>query len=205
MAEQPSPSPEAKPLAEYPPETWAKAAAFLESVYAPLASLRDTTDKYHSGFLAYMDRIILLAGATLTLTFSALATISGHLNQVGRKVSHVHYVVAECWLLIAVIILGLVYTRTMIFLRQKNDQHFVLSQVGLSAALKMLGINPSADMSKLGMVHGVSDTEKRELQSLSNAIRVYTVLIHLSLVAAFVCLAVFIQGNIGVILAPSVR
>ncbi|HUY80580.1 MAG TPA: hypothetical protein VMU92_02535 [Acidobacteriaceae bacterium] len=102
---QEQPPPFAEQLAEQlkdvelTPELVAKLEVVFDSIITPLASLRQTVEKMHSGSIAYMDRIVLLAGGTLTLTFTALATISGHLADAGKSAAHPRYIVAECWLL----------------------------------------------------------------------------------------------------------
>jgi hypothetical protein len=189
------------PDVELSPEVVTKLAQYFDEVFSQLATLRDTTDKAHSGFMAYMDRVILLSGGTLTLTFSAIATISSHLNELGKSAVHPQYVVAECWLLVTAIIFGLQYSRTMIILRQKNDQQITLQFMALKAKLKLMAINPRADFSKIP--DWKDEDSGKEVNRLTRIVRIYSAIIHLSLAAAFVCLSIFIQGNIVSILTAA--
>ena len=85
-------------------------AKYTEEMISAFYTIRETADKAHLAQIAYMDRIVLLSGGTLTLTFSAFATISGHLKGIGRAAEHSNLVVAECWLLVGVILFGLLYS-----------------------------------------------------------------------------------------------
>jgi hypothetical protein len=181
-------------------EAISKAGAFLGEVLAPLTGLRDTTDKMYAGYLAYIDRVILLAGGTLTLTFTAVATISSHLSELGRDAYHPRYIVVECWLLVATIWFGLAYSRLMIALRQKNDQNILLSQMHLNMVVKMMAVHPQADFKKMP---GSDGTASKETERLLKMCRFWSALTHFSLIGAFVCLALFIQGNIVSILTAA--
>lgn len=184
---------------EISPEAVVRIASVLREVLSPLGLLRETQDKVFSASMAYMDRVTLLAGGTLTLTFTALATISSHLKDTNQNAVHPGYVVAECWLLVITILLSLIYSRLMIPLRQKSDQSIVLAQVGLTAKLRLLEANPKADLAKLAdLMITPADPQAKALESLA---RFSISAIHLALFSAFVFLAMFIQGNIRTLLS----
>jgi hypothetical protein len=193
--QQPTESEKSKELS---PEMVARLGDLLNTFLSPLYKLRETTDKAHTGFLAYMDRVVLLAGGTLTLTFTALATISSHLYETGRTAIHPQLIVSECWLLVMTIACGLLYSRVLIILRQKNDQTIIFAEMGLSAKIKLLSTLPGVDASKVPDL--TDNTIAKDVKRLETLAKACALIVHLSLTVAFICLAFFIQANIGVIL-----
>ena len=192
------------PIPEQPdlkPEVIEKLGSWLAEVYAPLEILPDAARKSHAELIAYMDRLVLLAGGTLTLTFSALALISGHLNHIGKNAVHPGFIVAECWLLVVVIAVGLIHTRLMIRVQKFRDVTTAMSLMGLKTKLKFMANFPKADFSKLPPLE---DKASQETISVTEKIlSVCSYAAHIALIAAFVSLAVFIQSNIGLILTAA--
>ena len=183
------------------PEVIEKIGLWFTEVFAPLEDLPDAFRKYHAELIAYMDRLVLLAGGTLTLTFSALALISGHLNQIGKNAVHSGCIVVECWLLVVVIVLGLIHTRLMIRLQRFRDATTALTLMGLKAKLKFMSNFPRADVTKLPPLEDKASQETIDVTERVLTFCSYTV--HSALIAAFVCLAIFIQSNIGLILTAA--
>ncbi len=175
-----------------------KVTAALSELFMPLYTLRETVEKTYSSSIAYMDRVVLLAGGTLTLTFTALTMISSHLQDAARSADHPFYVIAECWLLVVTIAFGLAYTRLVIVLREKSDQTFVISQAALVGRLKVMSLNLHADMSKYPDFK--NDPIRLRVKALTILSTICSLIVHVALTGAFVCLACFIQSNIGVIL-----
>jgi hypothetical protein len=192
------------PIPEQPdlkPEVIEKLGSWLAEVYAPLEILPDAARKSHAELIAYMDRLVLLAGGTLTLTFSALALISGHLNHIGKNAAHPGFIVAECWLLVVVIVVGLIHTRLMIRVQKFRDVTTAMSLMGLKTKLKLMANFPKADFSKLP---SLEDKASQETISVTEKVlSVCSYAVHIALIAAFVSLAVFIQSNIGLILTAA--
>jgi hypothetical protein len=194
-----APPSEQTPAAELSPEAVVRIASALREVLSPLGMLRETQDKLFSASMAYMDRLTLLAGGTLTLTFTALATISSHLKDTNQNAVHPGYVITECWLLVATIFLSLVGSRVLIPIRQKTDQQIIVAQVGLISQLRILEANPRADPAKLQEIgKPITDPVLKRLESL---LRLCSTAVHLALFGAFVFLAMFIQGNIRALLS----
>ena len=177
------------------PEVIEKVGSWLAEVFAPLEGLPDAFRKSHTELIAYMDRLVLLAGGTLTLTFSALALISGHLTQIGKNAVRPGCIVVECWLLVVVIILGLIHTRLMIKLQRFRDGTSALTLMGLKAKLKFMSNFPRADVTKLPQLDDKDSQETIDVTERVLTICSYTV--HIALVAAFVCLAIFIQRQVA--------
>lgn len=185
-------------------ETISKLGEYFADILAPLKGLRETVDKSYSASIAYMDRVVLLAGGTLTLTFTALALISSRVQGAGRSASNPELIVYECWLLVLAIASGLLYSRVTISLRQTNDQTIVMSEMSLFAKVKLLSVNPKADITKVPEIK--DDSANSRVKRLSVLTRMSSFVAHVSLTLAFICLARFIQENIGLILgaAPAV-
>jgi hypothetical protein len=189
------------PKSEQPslsPEVVEKLGSWLNDVFSPLEDLPDVFRKSHAELITYMDRLVLLAGGTLTLTFSALGLISGHLNQLGRNAAYPGCIVAECWLLVVVIVLGLIHTRLRIRFQMERDAQSAIALMSMKAKLKMLANFPKVDISKLPEMD--SKTSQETADAFAGIMRVCSITVHLSLTAAFVCLAIFIQSNVWLIL-----
>jgi hypothetical protein len=183
------------------PETVEKIGSWLAEVFSPLEDLPDAYRKSHAELIAYMDRIVLLAGGTLTLTFSALALISGHLSQIGKNAVHPGYIVVECWLLVVVIVFGLIHTRLMIRVQKFRDATSAVTLMGLKAKLKFMSNFPRADITKLPPLEDKASQET--IKATERVLAVCSFAAHIALVAAFVSLAIFIQTNVGQILTAA--
>jgi lysylphosphatidylglycerol synthetase-like protein (DUF2156 family) len=184
-------------------EAASKMVTVMSEFLTPLTSLRENVEKTYSASIAYMDRVIILAGGTLTLTFTALATISSHLEEAGRSAVHPAYVTTECWLLVLVIAFGLLYNRLAIGARQKSDQAIVVAQMVLFGKMKLMSQYPGIDVSKFPDLGAKNDPSKKGLKRLTVLATVSSVIVHVCLSGAFICLAYFIQDNIGVILTAA--
>ena len=168
---------------------------------APLEDLPDALRKSHAELIAYMDRLVLLAGGTLTLTFSALALISSHLSQIGKNAVHPGYIVVECWLLVAVIVFGLFHTRLMIRVQKFRDATTAVALISLKGKLKFMSNFPRADVTKLPPLEDKASQET--IKATERVLIVCSFAAHIALVAAFVSLAIFIQSNVGLILTAA--
>jgi hypothetical protein len=190
-----------KPLT---PEAASVIGTVLGSLFDSLGKIRETTEKYHAGEIAYMERIVILAGGTLTLTLSAIATISTHIHEVGHSAIHPRLIIYECWSLVVTITSGLLYSRLMLKIRQANDWGIVFNQSALIMKMKVLEAVPGVDLSKLAVLNDLAKAIPTPVGTIKQA-KVLSVIVHFSLTVAFICLAFFIQSNIVEILTLRTR
>ena len=102
------------PVGEVSPGVAETAAALFGDLIANLERLQDSAQRESTAEIAYMDRIVLLAGGTLTLIFTVLGSVSAHLYEMHQQARHVPYVLISCWLLVVTIITRLFYNRAVI-------------------------------------------------------------------------------------------
>ena len=169
-----------------------------------LSAVRESGDKANAAQLAHIDRVILLAGGALTLTFTALGNISPRLHEIGRSADHIIFVTTSCWLLVATLSLGLAHNALFSKLRLLLE----LADIALAAEARLKlqlseipGMNLTS-VDQLGLYKASSST-KAKMIWLSRCSTFLRWGAQLSLVAAFFFLAFFIQSNIRVMLGTS--
>jgi hypothetical protein len=206
QASIPAPSPQASipaPTPEIQAGMAELAAQILDGLTANTIALRESAAKTHTSFIEYMDRIILLAGGTLTLTFTAVASVGAHLRESHHDAARIYHVTTACWLLIATIVLGLVFNNCTIKLRQFEDIEASFAAMHSQWTRKLYSItqiSPAA-VEVLQKLPSIFDTkEVKTIRWTVKILRVITrvagVLSMAALVAAFVFLTLFIQANI---------
>lgn len=198
MTDQKNEKPETPPTATLTPEVAAKVGSLFAEMFAPFEALPDAFRKSHAELIAYTDRLILLAGGALTLTFSALALISGHLSNIHANAIHPRYIIVECWLLVVVIVMGLIQTRLMIRVQKFRETATAVALMGLKAKLHIISNFPGADHTKLP--DAKDESSQSTIDATEPIVTICSWVAHVSLVAAFVSLSMFIQCNIGLIL-----
>jgi hypothetical protein len=178
-------------------------AGIFRDFLTHLSNLESSSDKRFSSQIAYMDRVILLAGGTLTLTFTVTATIGSRMSAVNRPAHHVHSLIAACWLLVVTVMAGLLATQSMIKARERSNTASTLMTATTQLKLRILEI-PNAmptqeQLNQISKATNVTQLQKTS-QKLSSVSSVFSLVTQISLLAAFVLLAIFIQSNIGVML-----
>jgi len=183
---------------EMPSRAAEAAADLFRDLITNLNALQETSEKAHSSFLAYMDRIILLSGGTLTLTFTSIATLSTHIKGANHSAKDIQFVVIACWLLVITIILGLLYISVTIKLRHQEGLQATMLSVDAGMKLKLLSlpwISSISDVSALPPLLDPKHLEKK-VKHLHRTMRVSGSLSQITLVIAFIFLTLFIQSNI---------
>jgi hypothetical protein len=177
-------------------------AAIFRDFLTHLSKLQSSSDQRFTSQIAYMDRVILLAGGTLTLTFTVTATIGSRMSAVNRPANHIHALIAACWLLVATVMAGLLATLSIIKAREHSTTASTLSTAETQLKLRILEIPnvvPSAE--DLNKISFAGATNVAELQKRSKKLAtLFFNLTQISLLAALILLTIFIQSNIGVML-----
>ena len=173
----------------------------LRDMITHLSTLHAGSDKRYTSQLAYMDRIVLLAGGTLTLTFTVVAAIGSRLNG-GHPAHDVHALIAACWLLITTVIAGLLSTPHLIRARETSDATATLLTAETQLKLRVLEVpNAIPTQEQLNSISLVKAFNVGDVQKRSEKLAyIFGLVAQLSLLLAFILLVVFIQSNIGVLL-----
>lgn len=182
------------------------AAEVFRDLLVNFGALNQSTEQANTSFIAYMDRIILLSGGTLTLTFTAIATISEHLKNSKQPAVHIPFVIVACWLLVSTILLGLGYNRFMIMLRHQQGLQNTLTAADVKIKLKLLSYPWVQSVAAINAINAIPPTV--DVKPIEKKVKIFRriagsagFLSHLTLVAAFVFLTLFIQSNIVVMLS----
>lgn len=186
---------------ELKPGTAEALADIFRNLISHLGTLQESGEKANTSFHAYMDRIIILSGGTLTLTFTAVASLSSHLVVTHHGAKYIYFVVVACWLLVATIILGLRYIKCLINLRRQEGLQNTLTTTGAQMKLRLLmmpGVVSPASLAAIDAIPPLIDPKSLQVKinRLSRIVVLYGSLTEISLVSAFIFLALFIQANI---------
>ncbi|HEY3987927.1 MAG TPA: hypothetical protein VGM02_01430 [Acidobacteriaceae bacterium] len=178
-----------------------RVAAIFRDMITHLSTLHSGSDKRYASQLAYMDRIILLAGGTLTLTFTVVAAIGSRLST-GHPAQHVHVLIAACWLLVVTITTGLLSTPHIMLARQHAESTSALLIAETQLKLRLLEIpNVMPTTEQLNQISLVKATNVSELHKRSDTLaRIFSSVAQLSLLITFIFLVIFIQSNVGLLL-----
>jgi hypothetical protein len=176
-------------------------AGIFRDFVTQLSNLESGSDQRYSAQIAYIDRVILLAGGTLTLTFTVTAAIGSRMSAVNRPANHIHILIAACWLLVTTVMTGLLATLSLIHARQHSKTAHAMITLEAQMKLRILEIPnamPSEDFMKIS---SAGATNVHELQDRNNKLAAFfSSVTQVSLLTAFILLAIFIQSNIGVML-----
>jgi hypothetical protein len=177
------------------------AAEVFHDLLVNFGALNQSTEQANTSFIVYMDRIILLSGGTLTLTFTAIATISEHLKNSHQSAVHIPFVIVACWLLVSTILLGLTYNRFMIMLRHQQGLQNTLIAADAKIKLKLLSYPWVQSVDAINAINAIPPTVdlkpiEKKVKRLQRMAGWAGVLSHLTLVGAFVFLTLFIESNI---------
>jgi hypothetical protein len=177
------------------------AAEVFRDLLVNFGALNQSTEQANTSFIAYMDRIILLSGGTLTLTFTAIATISEHLKNSNQSAVHIPFVVIACWLLVSTILLGLGYNRFMIMLRHQQGLQNTFTAADAKMKLKLLSYPWVQSVEAMNAINAIPPTVdlkpiEKKVKRLKRIAGWAGALSHLTLVGAFVFLTLFIESNI---------
>ena len=108
---------EAKPEGQetvFKPEQAEAAIGILADFYTDLFEIADSSERATTATMTYVDRMILLAGGTLTLIFTVVGSISSHLAASHQSAAHPSLIIISCWLLVLSILSGLICSGTLI-------------------------------------------------------------------------------------------
>jgi hypothetical protein len=198
--EQPQPTPEsAGPVADLSPAQFQALVGILNELLTSLGTLRTTSERATAALISYMDRVILLSGGALTLIFTVIGTLSSHLHEIGRSAIHIPLVLAACWLLVSAILNALIYNVASINMQRKTDVHLALQGVNSKMKLHVLTIVNNVAAANLPDLVIDKDFNKNNAPVV-RLIRLAGVLVQGSIASAFVCLTLFIQANLPLLL-----
>jgi hypothetical protein len=162
------------------------------------ASTNQESSRINSAAISYMERIVLIAGGTLTLMFTVLGNLSGHLYSIHRNAAHAVLTVAACWLLITSMIFGLVSILCLLHTQRRQGAVEAVGRATMKLKLKLLERHPNPDLSTI--------SDLSELLQPKEDVRmagiVSMVLSQVALVSAFICLVLFVQSNLPILLNP---
>jgi hypothetical protein len=180
-------------------------AALFGDYLANIAPIQDSGQRVATASIAFMDRIILLAGGTLTLIFTVLGSVSAHLYDLHQQAQHVLYVLISCWLLVVAIISGLIYNKAAIRLGHFRDAAHTVGRADSLMKIQILKMPHVTDVDavrKLPSLLGASNVES-QIKSFSRIATIFGTIAQWALAAAFIFLVLFIQGNISLMLAAA--
>jgi hypothetical protein len=178
------------------------AAALFGDLIANLERLQDSAQRESTAEIAYMDRVVLLAGGTLTLIFTVMGSVSAHLYEMHQQARHVPYVLISCWLLVVTIVAGLFYNRAVIRLGSVRDAELTMTRADSLLRLGLLKIPHVTDVSTIPPLLGATSV-KAQIKSFKRFAIFFGTVAQWALVAAFVFLVLFIQTNISLMLAAA--
>lgn len=190
----------AQAVREVPLEAATTAAKLMNELVERLGDFREGSQRANTAIIAYMDRVVLLAGGTLTLIFTVLGSVSAHLYEMHQQARHIPFVLTTCWLLVTSIITGLVYNSAAIQVGQLRDAEHTLQHADARLKLGLLSQPNLIDVSKLPpipMLEGV----RAKLKNTTRVVFVSGAIAQIALMLAFIFLASFIQSNISLMLA----
>ena len=177
-------------------------ADVFHNLIGNLGATQASTDRAYSSFIAYMDRVIILSGGTLTLIFTVVGGIGSHLVTTNQKAVHTSFVVISCWLLVTTIITGLGYNSVSIRLQHQVSLANSLQIADVQIKLKLLSLPHIADVSNIPPLL-TEGTSKAKTKHLQRAVSVLGIASQIALFMAFLFLTLFIQTNIEVMLGST--
>jgi hypothetical protein len=179
-------------------------SSFIE-LLTNLASLRSGSQRAGTAYIAYMDRVILLAGGTLTLIFTVLGSLSAHLYDTQLQARHVSFILVSCWLLVVAIVGGLFYNSASIKLGGYLDTMHVLTTADVQVKLKLLALPYVTDVDKINALPTFADAVdlKDKIKHCEWGARIFGWIAQVALVSAFFFLVLFIQANVWIMLVNS--
>jgi len=172
-------------------------------------------DDFHAGaqradtsMVTYMDRIVLVAGGTLTLIFTVSGGISTHLYETRQQAKDIPFVSASCWLLVATIFSAMLCSRFFIVLAMLRGQQTTIVRTSTELRHTLLKFLPRtqevtaavATMSPIGKNLKLS----KKVRSNERAANLFGTIAQISLAMAFFFLVLFVQANISILLAPRI-
>jgi hypothetical protein len=105
--------------------------------------------RLNTGRLSYLDRLILLAGGSLTLVFTVVANLSVQLHASHSSARHPAYVAVSCWLLVSCIVSGLLGSAITLAMQTRENAAFALTHLDSKVKRALLEKKPNIDLSKL--------------------------------------------------------
>jgi hypothetical protein len=201
MADEPAPS--TQEPAPNNPEAAANwdfsVQSFCDEVSKVMREVGERHEKAEVAAIGYMDRLMILAGGTLTLVFTVISNLGPRLSAMHAVVSHPALIMGCCWLLVLSVIAALLFNSVTIRRQRSNavQSPLILADIQIKAAI--LSKNWRADVS--GLPSLASIIKVPHTKHSHTATRVARIVAELSIVAAFILLVCFLQGNLRILLA----
>lgn len=172
------------------------------SLLAEIREIGAATDKAADRFIYFFERLLLLDGGTLTLTFTMIAALHS-VKERPLSVQHIAYL-SWAWRLLFISMVSSLYTQLMgakvslsnaIFLRAK------IMTVSLERLKRALSQPPETLPAFVALEAQLSEldvSKSRKIQARITTVTAYAAL--LSTVLAFLLLILFAQANLGILI-----
>jgi hypothetical protein len=183
------------------PEAAEAAIGIRADFYTDLYQMSEGADRATTSTIAYVDRMILLAGGTLTLIFTVVGSISTHLATNHQSAVHPSLIILTCWLLVLSILSGLVCNSTLIKKQHQAATGAAISKAETRMRMRILGKIATTKPDEIEKIPRLprewldkAEKQTRRIATVSGAIA------QVSLFAAFLFMTLFIQANISLLL-----
>ena len=171
----------------------------LTELISNLENLRSVSEATTSASVAQMERIAIVAGATLTLSFSIVSTLGARLAQLGIQASAVTCLKVACWSFIIAIILAVLVAGNLPVIQSKRSVALSLSSTSTKMRLSLLNLTNNAKSLELPELGDLTDLSKTD--RVAKIITVLANVSRLCLFTGFVLLGIFLQRNVQIILS----
>jgi hypothetical protein len=177
-------------------------AALFGDYLANLTPIQESSQRVSAASIAFMDRIILLAGGTLTLIFTVLSSVSAHLYDMHQQAKHIPFVLISCWLLV---VAGLIYNKSAIRLGHLRDAASTMGRADTLLKLGILKMPHVTDVDAVGKIPPLLGATNvgSQVKSFTRIATIFGPIAQWTLAAAFIFLVLFIQANISLMLAAA--
>ena len=172
----------------------------LSNLLDAITNIKTSQDKANSAFISYMDRVVLLAGGTLTLLFTVIANLGPHLQTIHQSARHTPYILTCCWLLASAIAFGLLYNTAAIKAQHKIDHDFSILITDMKLKISILTMNSKADVSGIPSLATLLQTKGKDSRFFRKVVGVLGILAQVCLLCAFCFLVLFLQSNLPLLL-----
>jgi hypothetical protein len=202
MSDELNPPAPASSEAQVNPRAAEAAAVVFSELITNLGALRSGGQRANTAYIAFMDRIILLAGGTLTLIFTVLGSLSAHLYDTQLQARHVPFILLACWLLIVAIVGGLVYNSASIKLGGYLDTVSALTTADAQIKLKLVSLPFVTNIDRINALPPLAGAVdlKDKIKYSQRAALICGWIAQGALVSAFFFLVLFIQANVWIML-----
>lgn len=175
-------------------------SGLIDQLMANVHLAKEAYEKQQTVFISFMDRLVILAGGTLTLVFTVISSVGPRLSASHVTIRHPALIIASCWALLACILTALVsYSLTMTS-QAPTSIHLNMKIAEMHQRLTLKANIPALDPSHMPLL-----TENLTIKPVSRAeehtARSFGIAAQLAIITAFVMLAWFLQTNLSLLLA----